>query len=54
MAAYKMRKVRIDKYGNLRPVSKRARTYFTPHRLHLGGLLYSLWRNEMWCVERVL
>ena len=49
---YKIRRVRLDEYGNVIVVGKRCSTYVTPDVLKLSGL-YVLRHNQLYRVERI-
>lgn len=49
---YKIRRVKLDDYGNVIVVGKRCSTYITPHPLRVGGL-YFLRHKQMYRVERI-
>lgn len=49
---YKVRRVKLDNYGNVIVVGKRCQTYITPQELNLGGL-YFLRHNQLFRVERI-
>lgn len=51
--AYKVRRVKLDGYGNVIVVGKRCSTHITPQELNLGGL-YFLKPGQLFRVERKL
>lgn len=50
---YKIRRVKLDGFGNVIVVGKRCSTYVTPQQLNLGGL-YFLRPGQLYRVEREL
>ena len=49
---YKIRRVKLDDYGNVIVVGKRCSTFITPQELRLGGL-YFLRPHQLYRVERI-